>query len=35
VGVVGQTGRATNTHLHFEVRRNRLPQNPLLFLPAE
>jgi lipoprotein NlpD len=30
---VGQSGRATAPHLHFEVRRGQTPENPLRFLP--
>lgn len=33
VARVGQTGRTTGPHLHFEVREGTRPKNPLLFLP--
>jgi lipoprotein NlpD len=33
IGEVGLSGNASGPHVHFEVRRNRKPVNPLLFLP--
>ena len=32
IGEVGRSGRATGTHLHFEVRQRGVPQNPTQFL---
>jgi murein DD-endopeptidase MepM/ murein hydrolase activator NlpD len=33
IGEVGSSGNATGSHVHFEVRHDRKPLDPLLFLP--
>jgi murein DD-endopeptidase MepM/ murein hydrolase activator NlpD len=34
IATVGRTGNASGSHLHFEVRRDRIAHDPLDFLPA-
>jgi murein DD-endopeptidase MepM/ murein hydrolase activator NlpD len=33
IGTVGTSGNASGPHLHFEVRRDRIPDDPLSYLP--
>ncbi|MBP7844819.1 MAG: M23 family metallopeptidase [Proteobacteria bacterium] len=35
VGLAGRSGNASGTHLHFEIRKNADPLDPMLFLPKE
>jgi murein DD-endopeptidase MepM/ murein hydrolase activator NlpD len=33
IAEVGKTGNASGAHVHFELRRDRRPEDPLLYLP--
>jgi murein DD-endopeptidase MepM/ murein hydrolase activator NlpD len=35
IGQMGMTGNATGIHLHFEMRKDDVPQNPYLYIPIQ
>ncbi len=35
IGEMGRSGHATGSHLHFELRDNRKPVDPLVYMPAQ
>lgn len=35
IGYMGRTGRASGVHLHFEIYRNKIPQDPLRIVPVK